>query len=332
MRAAWLACALLLAPGPAGAARVWYVNKGVPYHIGDGRFSRSEDALFMRTTNVVGPRWEQRFRVDRPDRVHVRIEKIWGVDDCPYCRIIISIDGKPMGRLFAENNRQPFVTPAPLAVDVEPGRVHVLAIESLGEEAVDDFVIQDVVVETAEAQVELLPGPRILPQVAAQPTPMPVRSQPACVPVGPAQAWAPGRAVAGRLRERIPGPSLRPGQAVALDLRLPQVGALDAVSQALELRAGGQGWALNLVPGADRVAHANAITPQGHSPRRWDAGAWRPGEWNRFELRRCRDGGVELWLNGVSVGSVQPGLDAPVPLELGLLGVQAEWRSPALAP
>lgn len=320
----------LLSAAPLAARRTWFVDKGVAYHIGDDRYSRSEDALFMQGKGVVGTRWEQRFRVDRPDKVRVRILQVRGVDDCPYCKIIISINNKPMARLYAEDNQREFTTPDPLAVAVQPGRVHVLSIESVGNETVDDFVIQDVIVETAEAGVELLPGPRVFSPSAPPPAP-PVRAEGGCGRGSLQRGWLnnSGVQLAGSSPLHLGGRSLAPGQGAALEIRVQQVAALDPVGQALEIRLGsGLGWTLNLAPGEDRVVHANILGPGGHRQRRWDASAWRPGQWNRLELRRCMDGSSRLFLNGQAAGSTQAGAASGLDLGVEIRGLQAEIREP----
>ena len=105
-------------------AKVYYVNKGLLYHICDNRFEHSTDSDFMGTYPVVGQEWIQAFTVDQPDKVKVRIEIVKGVDDCPYCKDLVSIDDSLMGRLYAKDNGVGFDTLEPLAKDVEPGKIY----------------------------------------------------------------------------------------------------------------------------------------------------------------------------------------------------------------
>ena len=122
---------LLLLPA-AVWPKVYYASQGVKYHVGDDRFGTSLDSSFLDAYPVVGKQWIQAFTVSGRDAVKVRIDHIWGVDDCPYCKAMVSIDDHDMGRLAAENNHKPFDTPEPLAYIVEAGRTHYLKIESYG--------------------------------------------------------------------------------------------------------------------------------------------------------------------------------------------------------
>jgi hypothetical protein len=153
---------VLLFPLLASArqGKIYYVKKGIKYHIGDNKYAQSEDALFIDTYPGVGPEWVQYFKVDRADKVKVHVDHIWGVDDCGYCKILISIDDWDMGRLYGENNHKPFDTPTELAMDVVPGKIYKLKIASLGRDEVDDFVIEDVSVET-DANVIFIDEPKI---------------------------------------------------------------------------------------------------------------------------------------------------------------------------
>src|SRR5260370_22635877 len=76
----------------AGLAKVYYVEKGVKYHIGDNKYSRSEDKEFLDTYPVVGKEWIQAFKVTEDDNVVVRLGNVWGVDECADCKDMIFLN------------------------------------------------------------------------------------------------------------------------------------------------------------------------------------------------------------------------------------------------
>ena len=81
-------------------------------------------------------------------------DHVWGVDDCPYCKDMVSIGKHDMGRLTAENNHTPFDTLQPLAFRAYPGQTYYVIVESFSKDnQADDFVIEGVSVETEKADV-----------------------------------------------------------------------------------------------------------------------------------------------------------------------------------
>lgn len=332
---------LLCLPAAHAAAGVYYINKGVQYHIGDNRYDMSEDASFVGTYPVVGQEWIQAFKVDRPDTVRVDIELVRGVDNCPYCKVLVSIDDWDMGRLSQENNREPFTTLEPLAKKVEPGRVHLLKIASYGSERVDDFVIADVVVRSQLANVTLLnPGPVL----KAPEAPMPEFFDPAPAPRGPCQGLAPQRNWLHGFSEGQPTPfkigpagdgfsqpgafaQLDPGQEREFTLRLSAPPASgDRVGQPLEILLGVEkpsGWALLFAPGRERLLHANLIKRGRYAAASFSP-AWNPGALNRARVAYCGDGSARLYLNGVQAGPALDRLSGPLALRVRGLGLEAE--------
>ena len=75
------------------SATVHFVNKGVKYHLGDGRFDRSTDSDFLDTYPVVGEEWIQAFTVTADDADNLvacaLAREVYGVR-----RIISRITGK----------------------------------------------------------------------------------------------------------------------------------------------------------------------------------------------------------------------------------------------
>jgi hypothetical protein len=342
----WKSLALLLSL-LAGTlqAKVYYVNKGVLYHIGDDRFAASTDAAFVGAYPVVGQEWIQAFTVDRSDHVKVHIEVIRGVDDCPYCKDLVSIDDSFMGRLYAENNGKTFDSPAPLDKAVEPGKVYYLKIASIGLEA-DDFVIGNVVVETDKAELTLLePGPIIknpgepLPPVY-RPGPVARASAP-CSDLPPNRdwrlGWKDGAAAVldldgdGAFRPSSPVAGLKAGQALEVDFQVGALGSKDAVSQVFECLVGAEpysGWAL-LFSSQGALQHGNLLIQGDYSEQRLATASYQSGALNRLRVERCTDGKLRASLNGRDLGQA---LDCPDDLALisfRAQGLRAQIKSAA---
>ncbi len=317
---AWLAMlALAASPGLARAeTKEYFVSKGVKYHIGDSRFNLSTDAETLGTFPVVGRQWIQRFTVDRPDTVRVRIDGVWGVDDCPYCLVLVTIDRHDMGRLTEENNHTPFTTLRPLAYAVRPGITYSLKIESFASQSskADDFVISDVVVETEVAEVTFLPGPIIKDPESPSPQPRP-RPQPegTCVGSNKVPGWLTAYFTsrgmmplnsAGSFEEQALSASLAANDYVEFYLRVPSVEPGDLVGQALEFLLGGKegsGWILSFAPGSKSLLHANMRLAGTYRAGSFDA-EFKAGDWNLIRVARCPDGRGSLFINGAEVGRV----------------------------
>jgi hypothetical protein len=318
--------ALFLAAMAASAtapAKIYYVNQGVKYHIGDGHASASEDSLFLDAYPVVGPRWVQAFTVDREDTVRVRIDNIWGVDDCAYCKDMIFIDGHPMARLFEENNHQGFATPSPLSMRVHPGHVYVLSIESEGLPGpIDDFAIEGVAVESDLAEVQMLaPGPVVLqPQ-----QPLPVFSVPPPV-VGPCEGtqaagdWMPPVARSRGMLAWDPtldpvlwrlGAPLDPGHFARVYVRVEKAGSGGAVDQFFEVLLGdpGTGWVIDFAPGRTTPFMGNVKVEGRYRSDHFQVSDWHDGGWNELQVARCPDGQARFWINGTDVGLPLPTAD-----------------------
>jgi hypothetical protein len=324
--------ALALLASQAGA-NVYYINEGVRYHIGDGRSSASEDAIFVGTYPLVGKQWIEGFRMDRRDKVKVSIRHLWGVDDCAYCKDLVWIDGKLMGRLDADENKTGFSTPEPLAADLDAGD-HTLMIESVGLEQADDFVMEGVRVETGHANVILMqPGPILKGPM----DPMPKLFAPEPVGTGRCDGltrernwmlgWDQGQARSLSLSSDE-DPTTSPmllglGQGEYCSL---QVEAVDApgsgkLGQALELLVGDNGkdgWILQYEGG--RVAHGNMLADGDYTATSFQVPDWHAG-WNLVELRRCRDGSLSAAVNGRDLGPTVDAAGASAQLRLQSLGL-----------
>lgn len=300
-------------------AKVYFVNRGVKYHIGDNRYDLSEDKEFVETHPVVGQEWIQAFRVNASDEVKVSIANVWGVDDCPYCKVMVSIDEHDMGRLSQANNREAFNTLQPLAMKVEPGKTYLVKIVSYGDSKVDDFVIEGVSVETEGAEITFLkPGPIL--KMPDQPMPVfadiPVADAPGPCPglrqmnnweLGPGKAKdtleltssSEGFADSGKLGE------LRPGESVEFFLQGKGAGEADKVSRAIEVLCGiedDSGWVFSLDE-AGRAVHGNIRKKGQYRSARFDQRAFRAGAWNRIRLSYCSDGNLRLDINGAAVSA-----------------------------
>ncbi len=316
-RLSFIALALgLLAP--ALQAKVYYVNRGVKYHIGDDRSSQSVDSEFLDTYPTVGQEWVQAFTVDREDEVRVSIQNIWGVDDCAYCYDFVAIDEHDMGRLSEENNHKPFDTPAPLAMHVKPGHVYLLKIQSRGNGQADDFAIEGVSIET-DAEVTLLaPGPVMMNPGDKMPSfaiPRPVVGP--CENTSAIEHWIPEKE---RSRAQIDfGPLALPvSRRTAVDLGVGQfidfyvhadgAGQGEAVDQFVEILAGqpGSGWVFSFEPGAVVPSTGNFKRQGRYGAESFKLGAWKKGQWNQLRLARCEAGSARLWLNGEALGGALP--------------------------
>jgi hypothetical protein len=342
---AGLALALWLAPALL-PARVYFITKGVKYHIGDSRFSTSKDTELLETYPVVGTQWIQGFQVSQPDTVKVSIRSIWGVDDCEYCKNIVSIDDHDMGRLFEENNHKPFETLEPLAFHAEPGRTYFLKIEShTSGGRGDDFVVADVSVETAVAEVKFTaPGPVIkmpeepMPPVSVvAPVPVPVE---ACAGLEPLKDWqlgpgkgkdivwlkdAPGKFTGGLLG------TLAPGQTVDFYVRAGVTGVTDEVSRALEVLCGEKGesgWVFTLDQ-AGALTHGNLKVNGDYRSQRLDVSRFLAGQWNRVGLSYCTDGRLWLSVNGGKTSVPLRTAGAPRPFMVRTLGLDLGVASPS---
>lgn len=302
------------------SAKVYYINKGVLYHLGDSKSSLSTDAEFVGTYPVVGRQWVQAFKVDRVDAVRVRIEKVRGVDDCAYCKVIVSIDDTPLGRLFEENNKVPFTTPDALAKRVSPDLVHILKIESVGMEA-DDFVIGDVVVES-EANVTLMePGPVVKDPGEPMPLFVPPPPPGGCGYSAVTREWLPGFGEGGPVpvelkagqRTFTAGAQLAeivPGRALEFDLKIGSTGAHDKVSQPLEIaldEAFKDAWVLLFDAAGKRVEHANLRQAGRYTDDAFQIAEFNAGGWNRFKVELCDAGAgglsARLYVNGRECGA-----------------------------
>ena len=291
-------------------AKVYYVNQGVRYHIGDNIFDRSEDAMFVGAYPVVGTQWVQAFTVSARDTVKVHIDHIWGVDDCPYCKDLVSIDTHDMGRLTAENNHTPFDTLEPLAYPVEPGKIYYLKILSYGlHNEYDDFVVEGVSVESQGAEVTFLqPGPVLknegqpMPKVA----PAPALLSP-CDGASRVASWLPEECRASSVWN-LEGASLKDaaqglaeGDYLEMYVQLVKPGAQgDRVSQDFEVLLGdpGSGWVISFPPDGASPSHGNVKVRGRYTGKSFATTAWQAGLWNQVRLARCLDGQARLWLNG----------------------------------
>jgi hypothetical protein len=299
-------------------AKIYFVNRGVKYHIGDNHYEASEDREFVGTYPVVGQEWIQAFRVSEVDVIKVSVANIWGVDDCPYCKVIVGIDDHDMGRLTRDNNHEAFNTLQPLAMKVEPGKTYLLKVVSYGDEKVDDFVIEGVSVETARAEVRFLkPGPILkMPD-----QPMPVFSEETVerASAGPCpglltlENWelGPGKskdqmllkqsdedfASSGRLGD------LKPGETVEFFFQAEERGAADKVGRAFEILSGekdNSGWVFTL-DDAGRAVHGNLRWKGNYRSLNFAPGAFKARQWNRARLSYCPDGSMRLSLNGAEL-------------------------------
>lgn len=317
-------------------AKVYFVNRGVKYHIGDNRYERSEDKEFVGTYPVVGQEWIQAFQVNVSDTVKVSIANVWGVDDCPYCKVIVGIDDHDMGRLTQDNNHEPFNTLQPLAMHVEPGKTYLVKIVSYGDPQVDDFVIEGVSVETERAVLTFLkPGP-----ILKMPNePMPVFSEaPAAELPGPCPGlsaltdWELGVGKEKDSLELKAGPlgvadsgklgELGMGKSVEIFLQASAEGEADKVSRAIELLCGDKddsGWVITL-DAAGNAAHGNLRKNGRYRSAAFDGRAFKTGGWNRLRLSYCPDGSIRLDVNGAPLSASIQGGGVSQPFRVKALG------------
>lgn len=316
---------VLLAMAGTLNARIHYVNRGVSYHIGDNRYERSEDKEFVGAYAVVGREWLQAFRVSAADTVKVKIDSVRGVDDCPYCKIIVAIDSHDMGRLTFDNNGTPFDTLEPLAFEVQPERTYLLKITSYGDVQVDDFVIEGVSVESQTAEITFLrPGPVMHEPGEPLPAfslPRPGVLAPICEAAKLKESWTLGRtqdkdrfslnpegkefAESGELAK------LKPGEAIEFYLRIAApLGEADDVSREVELLCGPapeSGWVLNFDQKGLGPSHANLMVSGNYRAARFGFGGFRNGQWSKVRLAHCGSR-LKLWLqdNEVSKDLAEP--------------------------
>jgi hypothetical protein len=290
-------------------AKIYFINKGVKYHIGDNHFATSEDSDFLGAFPVVGQEWLQGFTVSQADKVKVHIGKIWGVDDCDYCKVFVAIDGHDMLRLSQANNGGPIDTLTVLAMTLQPGVTHVLKIASIGRDKVDDFMIEDVSVETQVAEIEFV-APR--PFETAEPTPEPQLPKVPCESAEPKVGWMKGEAE-GKTGFELESKgrdgqdsgvlgSLAPGEALDFYVQIAGLPAShDAVGHALEFlltEPAKEGWVLSLKEGQGSGLHGNMIRDGIYRAEAFSAGPWKPSGWNHIRIQSCSDGYIHLQVNG----------------------------------
>jgi hypothetical protein len=345
MRQLLLGCAILALAASPAAAKVYYINQGVKYHIGDDHYAKSTDPAFVGTYPVVGREWIQAFSVDRPDHVRVRIEHVWAVDDCDYCKDLVWIDEALMGRLYAKDNGVGFDSLDPMVHEVVPGKVYYLKIESVGLQA-DDFVVENVIVESDKSEITLMePGPIL--KNAGDPMPRiypPARRRSSACEGLPVNhnwmlGWSKGSpnplsvSATDAFKAGPPLVSLRAGQSVDLDFRIRGVAGGDAVSQPLECLLGNgpyDGWAMLLSGGKGAMQHGNLILGGDYTARALDLRHYAPGQVNRLSVLRCTDGSLRMVLNGGECGASIPSALESVPVSFRSQGLDLEIRSAAV--
>jgi hypothetical protein len=317
-------------------AKVYYTSKGVKFHIGDNRFALSEDSTFVGANPSVGQEWVQEFKVSQADHVKVHIDKIWGVDDCPYCKVIISIDGKDMLRLFQSNNNNPVDTPEPLVQYLQPGVSHFLKIASYGSTQVDDFMIQDVSVETQAAEVEFV-GPPV--EVEPEATPTPVVHIAPCESAIPNPGWMPGEAEGKRAYEMSSKDNhglssgilgkLAPGEAIEFLLQVDsfaQVRGIVDHSVEITLQDGEkerEGWVMSFKDAQGSQLHGNMIRDGVYRSEPFVAGNYQASSWNRVRLQSCADGQIHLLVNNKEASLSVPSAMQPRSFALKVFGLRA---------
>jgi hypothetical protein len=305
---------------PSLQAKVYYVNRGVKYHIGDDKDSQSVDSTFLDAYPAVGLEWVQAFTVSQEDHVRVSIQNIWGVDDCPYCKDMVSIDEQDMGRLSEENNHQPFNTPSPLAKHVVPGRTYLLRIRSvsIGGQA-DDFAIEGVSIETDGADVTFLqPGPVLRNPGEPYPRfaePKPVHGS--CDGTTQVEHWLPERdrsrsqwefGAVALPQQRRAAADLPAAGFIDFYLKVDGSGTGDAADQFCELVLGdpGSGWVLSFAPGAAVPSFGNLKRSGRYGGETFPVTAWQAG-WNQLRVARCDATSARAWLNGKELGGALSG-------------------------
>ena len=329
MKIFWM---ILMALSATAGAKVYYVTQGVKYHIGDDRFALSNDPDFVGAYPVVGKQWLQAFQVSEDDQVKVSIGKIWGVDDCPYCKIIVAIDDHDMGRLFSENNHHPFETLAPLAFSATKGSTHLLKITSYGDQRVDDFVVADISVETAKAEIRFLkPGPVMRnPEDALPAFQAPQASVDSCEGRQPRPALASAFSLDGRASdsESAELDRLKPGEAAEFQFELQGIGqGSDLVARNVEILLGSpspSGWVLSFDRQGKGLPHGNLLIHGEYRSKSFSGGALLDGL-NRLKISRCPDGSARLYVNGREVSTLPLGVGEEG-LSLRARGLKAGFR------
>jgi hypothetical protein len=319
-----LAFLFLAAPLPA---KVYYVNQGVYYHVGDSRYARSEDAAMVGAYPVIGRQWLQAFRVSQDDEVKVRIRSIQGVDDCPYCKIIVAIDEHDMGRLTAENNHSPFETLEPLAYHAAAQETHLLKITSYGDQRVDDFLIEGISVETQKADLLFLkPGP-----LMREPEdPLPVFQVPLEAPSceGSPRPWLSSPFVLDGMK--APAESgeldqLKAGEAIEFSVSAEQADAsADFVKRNVELRLGGSpawGWVLSFDQRGSSILRGNQIVAGEYRAASFQVS----GQGGKLRISRCPDGTALLSMNGKELSRLPMG-PAPAALRIRVSSLKARFQ------
>lgn len=331
----------LLAVATEVSARTYYVNQGVRYHIGDNRFATSTDKAFVGCYPVVGQQWIQAFRVNTQDRVRVRIENIWAVDDCSYCKDLVWIDDALVGRIYAKDNGHGFTSLEPLDFELDPNKVHYLKIESVGLQA-DDFVISNVVVESSKADITMMePGPIL--KNAGDPMPqvyMPRRAEGACDGLPPNRDWmlgwnngAPKPLSISAAAPFAASPSLcllKAGQSLKLNVTVQGVGAKDAVSQPFECLLGSapySGWAMLFSQRRQIIEHGNLIQEGDYTADSFHVASFHAGEANELELQRCKDGSVRLSINGEELSQRIQSAEESLPVQFRSEGLELQVKS-----
>jgi hypothetical protein len=317
-------------------ANVYYANKGTKYHIGDDRASASVDSDFLDTYPVVGAEWKVGFTVNKEDTVKVHIDEVWGVDDCPYCKIMIDIDGREMGRMFEEDNHKSYDTPGPLAMHVVPGHTYTLRISSRntqGGKALDDMAFQGVSVIT-DAELTYVTPPTI-----GEEAPPPPKASP-CEGAKAVEHWLPAMDQGRAMSEFKPadGDALRQASAsvpdssyLSMQVKVEESGRGALVDQYLEVLMGApaSGWILSFAPGSIQPKALNTKLGGRYKPKTFTASGWRSG-WNELRVARCPDGTARIWINGTEQGARIQGLpsgDLPLSYRSAGLGMKVAEKA-----
>ncbi len=337
-------------------AKTYYINKGVKYHIGDNRYSRSEDSDFVGAYPVVGQEWIQAFQMDRPDQVKVHIDQIWGVDDCDYCKVMISIDDHEMLRLSKVNNHEAVDTLEPLAAVLQPGVTHYLKIASYGGASVDDLIIQDVSVES-QAVIRLLePGPilkqplepmPVFKEPEVIPTPVPFVKGMPCKPVAPKAGWIPGEMQgrsgfdlvskdrnaqdSGVLGKLASGESIEfYFQTDGFPIKRELVGS--AVEILLQTPSR-DGWVISFLQDQGPQLHGNMRRNGVYRSESFSAGPYQASAWNKVRLQSCSDGFIHLFVNNSEASQAVAAGPRPFPFLLRAVGLGLHVsKTPQAAP
>ncbi len=311
------------------------------YHVVDCIYLRTKDAQMVGAYPVWGREWMQAFKVDQDDNVMIRIGDVWGVDDCPYCKDMVFLNGISLGRIFASNNHKSFV--APIAFPVKKGKTYTLTIASVGKGKVDNWLFENVTVETVKARLTFLqPGP-----VLKNPgEPEPVFREPPAVPssAGPCddlqestrwllprdQAAMDLSGPASAFVSTSPVAELQPGQTLSFSFFAGQDQSTDLVSQELDILLDDgkpSGWVFSFAPGSPRMIHGNLMLDERYTSRFFEAPGFRAGQWNQARISWCRDGRLHLSINGQGVSQSFASKASDLPLRLRALGLEARFRT-----